>query len=128
MRRFGAELNVEAMALYRYVPGREQLLDEVVEYVMNELYDSTMTGELTGSWQEYLRRRRKVCEPWRLRTRESFRWWRPGRLLRRGSGHRCAASAGSKAFLMHLRDWLLGSAKCVGLSCFRHLLARSLTA
>ena len=55
MRRLGAELNVEAMALYRYVPGREQLLDEVVEYVMNELYDSTMTGELTGSWQEYLR-------------------------------------------------------------------------
>lgn len=55
MRRLGAELSVEAMALYRYVPGREQLLDEVVEYVMNELYDSTMTGELTGSWQEYLR-------------------------------------------------------------------------
>jgi AcrR family transcriptional regulator len=54
MRRLGAELNVEAMALYRYVPGREQLLDEVVEYVMNELYETTMTGELTGSWQEYL--------------------------------------------------------------------------
>jgi AcrR family transcriptional regulator len=54
MRRLGAELNVEAMALYRYVPGREQLLDEVVEYVMNELYDTTMTGEVTGSWQEYL--------------------------------------------------------------------------
>jgi AcrR family transcriptional regulator len=54
MRRLGAELNVEAMALYRYVPGREQLLDGVVEYVMNELYDTTMTGELTASWQEYL--------------------------------------------------------------------------
>jgi AcrR family transcriptional regulator len=54
MRRLGAELHVEAMALYRYVPGREQLLDGVVEYVMNELYDTTMTGELTTSWQEYL--------------------------------------------------------------------------
>jgi AcrR family transcriptional regulator len=54
MRRLGAELNVEAMALYRYVPGREQLLDGVVEYVMNELYDITMTAELTSSWQEYL--------------------------------------------------------------------------
>lgn len=54
MRRLGAELNVEAMALYRYVPGREQLLDGIVEYVMNELYDATMTGELTSSWQEYL--------------------------------------------------------------------------
>jgi AcrR family transcriptional regulator len=54
MRRLGAELNVEAMALYRYVPGREHLLDGVVEYVMNELYDTTMTGKLTSSWQEYL--------------------------------------------------------------------------
>jgi AcrR family transcriptional regulator len=55
MRRLGAELNVEAMALYRYVPGREQLLDGVVEHVMNELYEATMTGELAASWQEYLR-------------------------------------------------------------------------
>ena len=54
MRRLGAELGVEAMALYRYVPGREQLLDGVVEYVMNELYVATMTGEVAGSWQEYL--------------------------------------------------------------------------
>ena len=34
MRRLGAHLGVEAMALYRYVPGREQLLDGVVEVVM----------------------------------------------------------------------------------------------
>jgi AcrR family transcriptional regulator len=54
MRRLGAELNVEAMALYRYVPGREQLLDGVVEYVMNELYETTMTGQRARSWQEYL--------------------------------------------------------------------------
>ena len=54
MRGLGAELSVEAMALYRYVPGREQLLDGVVEYVMNELYDTTMTGELATTWREYL--------------------------------------------------------------------------
>src|SRR4029434_4773606 len=52
MRRLGAELGVEAMALYRYVPGREQLLDGVVDYVMNELYDTTMTGDLTTSCHE----------------------------------------------------------------------------
>src|SRR6478672_10406382 len=46
MRRLGAHLGVEAMALYRYVPGREQLLDGVVEYVMNELYEATMTGQV----------------------------------------------------------------------------------
>lgn len=54
MRRLGAQLGVEAMALYRYVPGREQLLDGVVEYVMNELYEATMRGDLANSWQEYL--------------------------------------------------------------------------
>lgn len=54
MRRLGAHLGVEAMALYRYVPGREQLLDGVVEVVMDELYESTMAGGLSTSWQEYL--------------------------------------------------------------------------
>jgi AcrR family transcriptional regulator len=65
MRRLGSELGVEAMALYCYVPGREQLLDGVVEYVMNELYHKTMTEELPGSWQEYLQRMahgvRSIC-------------------------------------------------------------------
>ena len=42
------------MALYRYVPGREQLLDGVVEVVMDELYESTHAGGLSTSWQEYL--------------------------------------------------------------------------
>ena len=65
MRRLGSELGVEAMALYRYIPGREQLLDGVVEYVMNELYQKTMTDDLPGSWQEYLQRMahgvRSIC-------------------------------------------------------------------
>jgi AcrR family transcriptional regulator len=65
MRRLGGELGVEAMALYRYIPGREQLLDGVVEYVMNELYQQTMTEDLPGSWQEYLQRMahgvRNIC-------------------------------------------------------------------
>src|SRR5215203_4968255 len=54
MRRLGARLGVEAMALYRYVPGREQLLDGVVEAVMDELYHQTMTGDYADSWQEFL--------------------------------------------------------------------------
>lgn len=54
MRRLGSVLGVEAMALYRYIPGREQLLDGVVEYVMNELYEATMRQEVPSSWQEYL--------------------------------------------------------------------------
>lgn len=54
MRRLGAQLGVEAMALYRYVPGREQLLDGVVEVVMDELYHDTMDMLPPQNWPEYL--------------------------------------------------------------------------
>jgi AcrR family transcriptional regulator len=57
MRRLGSRLGVEAMALYRYVPGREQLLDGVVEVVMDELYTDTMSSaDISATWTEYLQR------------------------------------------------------------------------
>ena len=57
MRRLGAELGVEAMSLYRYVPGRENLLDAVVELDRRrdaddpEVLDSPRDG-----WQDFLQR------------------------------------------------------------------------
>ncbi len=57
MRRLGSRLGVEAMALYRYVPGRENLLDGVVETVLDELYgdpDVHLTG--AHGWQDFLQR------------------------------------------------------------------------
>jgi AcrR family transcriptional regulator len=57
MRRLGAALGVEAMALYRYVPGREQLLDGVVETVVDELYgDPDVHLRAAGGWQDFLQR------------------------------------------------------------------------
>jgi AcrR family transcriptional regulator len=57
MRRLGASLGVEAMALYRYVPGREQLLDGVVETVIDELYgDPDVHLRAAGGWQDFLQR------------------------------------------------------------------------
>jgi AcrR family transcriptional regulator len=57
MRRLGAHLGVEGMALYRYVPGREALLDGVVETVVDELYgDPDVHLEATGGWVDYLQR------------------------------------------------------------------------
>ncbi|WP_448628652.1 TetR/AcrR family transcriptional regulator [Geodermatophilus sp. URMC 64] len=57
MRRLGAHLGVEAMALYRYVPSREQLLDGVVETVVAELYgDPDVHLEASHGWQDYLQR------------------------------------------------------------------------
>jgi AcrR family transcriptional regulator len=60
MRRLGASLGVEAMALYRYVPGREDLLDGVVDSVVETLFDADdgddiYIGEHAG-WQDYLMR------------------------------------------------------------------------
>jgi AcrR family transcriptional regulator len=57
MRRLGAHLGVEAMALYRYVPSREALLDGVVEAVIDELYGDPDVHLRPGhGWQDYLQR------------------------------------------------------------------------
>jgi AcrR family transcriptional regulator len=57
MRRLGAHLGVEAMALYRYVAGRDQLLDGVVETVIDELYgDPDVHLAASHGWQDYLQR------------------------------------------------------------------------
>ena len=57
MRRLGAYLRVEAMALYRYVPGRESLLDGIVEAVIDELYgDPDVHLAASHGWQDYLQR------------------------------------------------------------------------
>jgi AcrR family transcriptional regulator len=57
MQRLGAHLGVEAMALYRYVPGREALLDGVVEIVVDELFgDPDVHLEADAGWVDYLQR------------------------------------------------------------------------
>jgi TetR/AcrR family tetracycline transcriptional repressor len=53
MRGLGQELGVEAMALYRYVAGREDLLEAVVSEVLDGVTDD-LDPELTDSWQGYL--------------------------------------------------------------------------
>ena len=57
MRRLGQRLGVEAMSLYRYVDGREDLLDGMVEAALSGL-DADPHLELlpTDGWQAYLQR------------------------------------------------------------------------
>ena len=56
MRRLGNELGVEAMSLYRYVNGREDLLEGIVDRMVAELHlrsdDALLTA--TEGWQAYL--------------------------------------------------------------------------
>lgn len=55
MRRLGRDLHVEAMALYRYVPSREDLLDGIVERVLAELQeDPDVLVHPRQGWQDYL--------------------------------------------------------------------------
>jgi AcrR family transcriptional regulator len=57
MRRLGSILGVEAMSLYRYVPGRENLLDAVVESILGEmLADDDILDTPRDGWQDFLQR------------------------------------------------------------------------
>jgi len=57
MRRLGGYLGVEAMALYRYVPSREDLLDGIVETVLDGLHhDPEVHLRAEHGWQDYLQR------------------------------------------------------------------------
>ncbi|MFF5033220.1 TetR/AcrR family transcriptional regulator [Nocardia salmonicida] len=58
MRRLGSWLGVEAMALYRYVSGRDDLLAGVVDHLVDQLYDQNLMepDDEGGSWQGYLQR------------------------------------------------------------------------
>lgn len=53
MRSLGRNLGVEAMALYRYVSGREDLLEAVVSHLLDGLLQRVEAAE-TSSWQQYL--------------------------------------------------------------------------
>jgi TetR/AcrR family transcriptional regulator, tetracycline repressor protein len=53
MRGLGQRLGVEAMALYRYVTGREDLLEAVIAELLAGLREDLDDG-LTDSWQGYL--------------------------------------------------------------------------
>ena len=57
MRRLGERLGVEAMSLYRYVPGKEDLLDAVVEsLVMKMDWDGEVLASPRDGWQDFLQR------------------------------------------------------------------------
>jgi AcrR family transcriptional regulator len=55
MRRLGSLLGVEAMSLYRYVPGRENLLDAVVASILSQMEeDEEILSSPRDGWQDFL--------------------------------------------------------------------------
>ncbi|MEU8527265.1 TetR/AcrR family transcriptional regulator C-terminal domain-containing protein [Streptomyces sp. NPDC048629] len=69
MSKVGAEFGVSAMALYRYVPGKAELVELMVESVLEELPDLTLAGD---GWRDRLKEwaRRSLdvyrAHPWLL--------------------------------------------------------------
>ena len=56
MRRLGDYLGVEAMAIYHHLPGREAVLDGVVDLVVDELYGDPDVHLGSVEWQDFLQR------------------------------------------------------------------------
>lgn len=57
MRRLGERLGVEAMSLYRYVPGKEDLLDAVVASLVASMeQDAEVLRTPRDGWQDFLQR------------------------------------------------------------------------
>ena len=57
MRRLGNDLGVEAMALYRHVPGKEDLLDGVVDALVATMdHDPDVLRAPRDGWQDFLQR------------------------------------------------------------------------
>lgn len=55
MRRLGAACGVEAMALYRHVHGRHDLLGGIVDHLVDQLYDDQLAARRQeDGWQDYL--------------------------------------------------------------------------
>ena len=54
MRQVANRLGVESMALYHYVHGREDLLDGIVEFVIDDLYGDPDVHMETDDWQDYV--------------------------------------------------------------------------
>lgn len=56
MRKLGAVLGVEAMSLYRYVAGREELLDAMVDYLIEEVSEAEVRKTAYNGWQDFVQR------------------------------------------------------------------------
>ena len=54
MRQVANRLGVESMALYHYVHGRDDLLDGIVEFVIDDLYGDPDVLMETDDWQDYV--------------------------------------------------------------------------
>jgi AcrR family transcriptional regulator len=96
MRRLAKELGVEAMSLYHHVPGKQALLDGMVDLVFGEIELPAADGD----WKAAMRRRavsaREVLarHPWAIALMESRRTPGPANLRHHDAVLGCLRQAG----------------------------------
>src|SRR6478672_1288724 len=131
MRNLGSQLGVEAMALYHYVHGREDLLDGIVELVIDDLYGDPDVHMSTRDWQDYLQRlalthpqvfpliaTRPPAAPWVRPPLRSLRWMESFLETLHGAGFSDEASvAAYRAFSSFLLGHLLLEVSAQGGKC-----------
>jgi len=73
MRRLGAELDVEAMSLYKHVAGKEAILDGIVELVVGEIEIPSEEADWKGAMRRRAVSARQVLgrHPWAIGLLES---------------------------------------------------------
>ena len=54
MRALGADLGVEAMSIYKHLPGKDAVLDGVVELLLREFEETWQAGERPDDWRAHL--------------------------------------------------------------------------
>jgi AcrR family transcriptional regulator len=72
MRKLGQELGVDAMALYRHVRGKDDLLDGLVEVIIGQIERPTPSGDWKTSLRQQAMAARQVMlrHPWARRVLE----------------------------------------------------------
>lgn len=55
MRQLGAHLEVKAMALYRYTPSKDDLLDQIVDLLVAQMRADTNVSAARYGWQGFVR-------------------------------------------------------------------------
>jgi AcrR family transcriptional regulator len=96
MRRLARELGVEAMSLYHHVPGKQALLDGMVDLVFGEIELPAADGD----WKAAMRRRAVSARealgrhPWAISLMESRRTPGPANLRHHDAVLGCLRRAG----------------------------------
>ena len=97
MRRLAQDLGVEAMSLYRYVTGREDILEAVVAGLLGGVNDS-LDDQLSQTWQGYLQSLAHTVRTLALAHSRAFPLVATRHPQHRGFVLHCAASRWSSTF------------------------------